>query len=135
MLTNTDFASYLNILSQGYRSEIVYTFRIRSKKKSGITFFSKSRSFSVIKKAGKDYLSGNYYINIGEEEFVYEDAEKFISEFFSCTTKIPSEEFFDNYYIEAKAETDLIRRPPPLSLLDTFFTSEKTLTGWVRYGG
>lgn len=76
-----------------------------------------------------------YIITMEEKEYAYQDPKKFTDAFFTCNTEVADKYInLDEYIIEVKAVADLIKRPTPLSLLEPFFTSEKTETGWISLG-
>ncbi len=93
------------------------------------------QSWQVKSKAFKEFLTGMYIISSENREEAFSSKQKFLESFFTCRTEIPADYFSDDLYrLEARISADTIRRPQPLSLLDPFFTSELTVTGWTRLG-
>lgn len=128
---------FINSMDEGFTTEIIYLFRFRKKTKLGILMplSGKTLSERIIFTGKKDFLTGGYFIQHGSERNFYYSPEFFSIDFFSCSTEIP--ELYlesEEYIIEAKAVADLIKRPPPLTMLEPFYRSEKTETAWTRLG-
>ena len=135
MFNGVDSAPYIQTIEDGYTSEIIYSVRLR-KKRTISTLFAQTDETIIIKKtAVKDFLSGQYVITENGRRKMYEHSLDFNRAFFSCQLHIAAEYLHSaEYTISAKAEADIIVRPHPLSMLDMFMTSEKTVTGWVKLG-
>ena len=136
-MTEISVQPFFDSMDEGFSINVVYKFRVRKKSKIGILLPPSGNTFSqkIILTGKKDFLTGGYFILHDGEYLFYNSPEIFIEDFFSCSTPIP--EMYmesDIYIIEAKAVADLIKRPPPLILLEPFFRYEKTETAWVRLG-
>lgn len=129
-----DTAAYIKNLDQGFRSEIIYFVRTYKPEASTALFRSERTTVKIIKTAGKDFLTGRYYILENGEEKSFSDAAAFTENFFSCSAEVTDKSLTGEFEIEVKVKADLIKRPRPLALLDPFLTNEKTEIGWIRYG-
>ncbi len=124
-------------MEQGFSTEIIYHYRLRKKSKFGILVPPSGKTYArrIIYIGKKDFLTGGYFILRDGEQIYYRTQQSFSENFLSCTAEVPGIFFeSEDYIIEAKAVADLIKRPPPLTLLDPFYRSEKTETPWVRIG-
>jgi len=128
---------FINSMNQGFSTEIIYQFRLRRKSEIGLLLPPSGKTYSqrIIYTGKKDFLTDGYFIIEGESRHFHNNGEAFSMNFFSCTLAVP-DKFFesDNYIIEARAVADLLKRPPPLTLLDPFYRSEKIETKWVQLG-
>ena len=133
--TDLDPSPFFQVLEEGYSSELIYTIRVRCDKTPLTLIIPSSNVYNIVKKANKDFLSGQYVIISNNRRKAHDNAENFTSDFFTCLIEVPYEYLdHEDCYIEAKAVADLIKRPQPLSLLEPFMTSEKTTTGWIQLG-
>ena len=135
-ISDIDYTEFLEIINEGYSSEIVYTFRVRKKSIFGTLSSSTGRnSWSVVKTASREFLTDMFLIDTDGERSAFQNTPEFIEAFFSCSSPNPSTFIAsDDDVLEVRATADLIIRPAPLSLLDPFFRSEITQTGWFRIG-
>jgi len=128
---------FFDSMAQGFSTEIIYHYRLRKKSNLGFLLPPSGKTYSqrIIYTGKKDFLTGGYFIIEGESRHFFNSWETFSVNFFSCSAAVP-EKFFesDNYIIEARAIADLLKRPPPLTLLDPFYRSEKIETKWVQLG-
>ncbi|MDC7226072.1 MAG: hypothetical protein PQJ61_04835 [Spirochaetales bacterium] len=127
---------FLETLEQGYSSGINYSVRVRnSSLSSAITNPGARETRRIIKKAGKDFLTGLYLLETTGGETLYLNSDDFSREFFTCRTPVPARFLnSDQLILEAKVSADLIVQPIPLSLLDPFIRSEISETGWCKFG-
>lgn len=122
-------------IDSGLTSEIIYYFRFRNKD-SFLKLFE--RNTENLKKqinyrAKKDFLTGCYIIDNDSEKLFYSTKQDFFSAFLSC--RVPGFGIIDftNTQIEVKVVTDIITRPPPLSLLEPYLFSERKKSAWISY--
>lgn len=134
-IKEVDSLPYIQKLDEGYKSEIIYTIRTFESRGPARIFRPAGNTSTIIKTAGKDFLTGQYYISQNGNEISYINSETFLAAFFSCTALVPRKAASGEISIEVRVKADLVKRPPPLALLDPFFPGEITETGWVDYGG
>ena len=128
---------FFDSMDRGFSIEIEYRYRIRKACGAGILIPPKGGSFSkrINLTAKKDLLTGGYYIIRDQQRTYYGNRRSFSENFFECRTPVPALFYeSDNYIIEARAAADLIKRPPPLTVLDMFYRSEISKTKWRQLG-
>ena len=128
---------FFSAMDEGYSVEIEYRFRLREEVNLGIMIPPKGAPSTIkIKMTGKkDFLTGGYFIIRDGRRDYYNSRESFCANFFSCRTEIPAVYYETvNCYIEARAVADILKRPPPMQLLDMFYLSELIRTDWRQLG-
>ena len=133
-LTSINTDSFIDVINEGFRSEVIFIVRTFKSGSSGSFLKSGRKTTNVIKTGRKDFLTGRYYIQQNGKEQFFTDPDIFAESFFSTGTAVPKELVTGELTAEIRVKTDLIKRPQPLALLDPFLMNEKTDTGWVEYG-